>query len=146
MHEQRRQFLQSLQNDEQLVHQLATNKAFWNENLATEKRYSIIPADKIYDGIKTPFITVQFSNENLVGDKLTDAFVYVRCYNSSDKTFVTIDNVLSRVKTILHGVRFAQYADNAVSIDTNYESTGAELVDQAYSLLYRESRYRLLYL
>lgn len=146
MHEQRKQFMQLLQNDEQLLAMLATNKPFWNSNLESEKRYSILPADKIYDGIQTPFVTVQISADNLLGTNLSDVFIYVRCYNRSDKTFVGIDNILSRVKVLLHRHRFSQYADNAISVDCLYETTGAELTDQAYDLLFRESQYRLLYL
>lgn len=146
MHEQRKAILELLQNDEELLKLLASNKAFWNENLEEEARYSILPVDKIYDGIKTPFLTVQLGGENQVGTTLLDAFAYIRCYNEEDKTFVNIDAVLSRVKVLLHKHRFAQYADNAVSIDTVYETTGPEARDEAYRLNYRESRYRLTYL
>lgn len=146
MHDQRKAILELLQNDEELLRLLATNSAFWNQDLESEARYSIIPVDKIWDGIKTPFVTVQIGGEDLVGHKLLDAFVYVRCYNDNDKTFVSIDSVLSRVKALLHRHRFAQYADNAVSIDTVYETTGPEASDQAYNLNYRESRYRVTYL
>lgn len=135
-----------LQSDEELLNMLATNKAFWNQNLDSKKQYSIIPADKIFTGIKTPFVTVQVSTDNLVGNLLTDAFFYVRCYNDVDKTFVTIDSVLSRIKVVLHNHRFNQYADNAISVNTLYESTGTELNDQAYNLNFRESRYKVTYL
>lgn len=146
MHERRKLLLQRLQEDEALLNMLASNKAFWNQNLESEKRYSIIPADKIYKNIKTPFLTVQVTNEVLVGDKLSDVFVSIRCYNGSDKTFVNIDAVLSRVKELLHNKRFTSYDDNTVSINTIYESTGAELSDQAYDLNFRESQYRIQYL
>lgn len=146
MNDQRKQFIEALQNDAKLLKLLATNNAFWNDGLPASKKFSIIPVDKANSKVKTPFVTVQVSNENLISTKLTDAFIYVRCYNSEDKTFVDIDKVLSRVKAILHSNRFKQYADNAVSIDTVYESTGPESSDQAYALNYRESRYRLLYI
>jgi hypothetical protein len=146
MNDQRAQFIELLQSDNQLLRMLGTNKAFWNEDLPAEARYSILPVDKVTNGMNPCLLTIQVSNENLIGTKLTDAFIYVRCYNSTDKTFVNIDKVLSRVKALLHNHRFRQYADNAVSIDTVYESTGSELRDEAYGLNYRESRYRLLYL
>lgn len=146
MHPQRKAILELFQNDEELLRLLASNKAFWNSNLDAENRYSILPVDKIYAGMKTPFLTVQIGGENLLETKLTNAFVYIRCYNETDKTFIKIDDVLSRVKALLHSHQFAQYADNAVTIDTVYESTGAELTDQAFGLNFRESKYQLLYL
>lgn len=145
MHEQYKQFMQLLQGDEELLRMLADNKPFWNNNLESEAKYSILPADKIWVGIKTPFVSVQLAGENMIGTMLYDAFFYVRCYNEPDKTFVTINDVLSRAKELLHNHRFV-YADNAVSINSVYEATGAELSDQAYNLNFRESRYRLLYL
>jgi hypothetical protein len=146
MRYQRQQLIERLQGDEDLLALLPKNKPFWSTDLDEERMYSIIPADKVWDGIKGPFVTVQMSTSNLVSTRLTDAFVYVRCYNDGGKTFVAIDDVLSRVKALLHSHRFAQNADNAISIDTVYESTSSELVDEAYGLNYRESRYRLLYL
>lgn len=146
MHDQRKELMAILQNDELLVTMLANNKAFWNPNLASKKRYSILPVDKVYEGIKTPFVTVQISNENKVGTKLLDVFFFVRCYNGIDKTFVTIDDVLSRIKVVLDNHRFSQYADNAVNINTVYEGTGAELIDQTFNLNFRESQYRVSYL
>lgn len=146
MHDERKAFMEKLQTDEELLNKLASNKPFWNSNLDAEKRYSILPADKIYKGIKTPFVTVQLSSDNLIGTKLSDVFIYLRCYNRSDKTFVRIDDILSRVKVLMHDVRLEDYAENAVNINVLYETTGAELTDQAYNLLFRESRYRILYL
>jgi hypothetical protein len=146
MNDQRRQFVELLQTDSPLLKMLASNKPFWNPAMESSAIYSIRPYDKIDSDTLFPCVTVQVSNENLIGTKLTDAFIYVRCYNELDKTFVTIDKVLSRVKVILHNHRFLQYEDTAVSIDTVYESTGAEQRDELYKLNYRESRYRLLYL
>lgn len=146
MNDQRKQFIELLQKDSKLLKMLATNKAFWNEGLDPSKKFSIVPVDKGSDRMNTPFISVQVSADNLLGNNLSDVFIYVRCYNRTDKTFVDIDKVLSRVKVLLQSHRFDQYADNAVSIDTVYESTGPDSTDQGYNLNYRESRYRVLYL
>ena len=146
MHDQYSLFMEYLQNDEKLLSLLAENKPFWNKNLPSKNKYSILPADKIYKGLKTPFISVQITNESLIDTKLTNVFLSVRCYNEPDKTNVTINNVLSRVKVILHNHRFAQYADNAISVNSIYESTGGELNDQPFDLNFRESQYRISYL
>lgn len=146
MSEQRKQFIELLQSDSQLLRMLAKNKPFWNDRIGESKKYSIVPVTKISTELKRPFLSVQVLNDNLVETKLSDVFIYVRCYNDGDKTFVDIDKILSRVRVILHNHRFEAYTDGTISIDTVYEATGSDSVDEAYHLNYRESRYRILYL
>lgn len=146
MKEQRQVVFQRLQEDSVLLNMLADNRPFWNQDAEPRAMYSIIPADKIYDGIKTPFVTVQMSNDDLTGVNVSDAIFYIRCYNDSDKTFISIDDVLSRVKALLHNHLFKDFADEQVVTDTIYEGTLAELTDEAYDLNFRESQYRIRYL
>ena len=111
-----------------------------------QRKWSIMPLDGLtVESAKRrakPLITIQAGPNNQVGFKLVVDFVYIRCYNSEDKAYITIDDVLSRVKVLLHRHRFN--FTGSVSIETLYESTGAEQLDEAYGLKFRESRYRLL--
>lgn len=146
MQPQRRAIFEVLQGDEMLLSLLASNAPFWDLDQKPDREFSIVPADKVRQGMEAPFVSVRISVDSLVGENLTDAFVYIRCYNTTDKTFVRIDEVLSRVKHLLHRNRFQQFQDGNVNIDTVYESTGAELQDEAFAMNFRESQYKTSYL
>lgn len=143
MHDERKEVFNILQGDDVLLNMLADNKPFWNQDKEAEKKFSILPADKITVGMRTPFVTIQIMNDVLVGENIVDVFIAIRCYNEKDKAFVTTDEVLSRVKALLHRTNLGQYGTNNVDVRSTYESTGTELEDQAYGLLFRESQYRI---
>lgn len=118
----------------------------WLKGGNPQRKWSVMPLDGLTVPTAKkrakPLITVQLGPNNQVGFVLVEDFVYVRCYNSEDKAYITIDDVLSRVKVLLHRHRFN--FTGSVSIETLYESTGAEQLDEAYGLKFRESRFRLL--
>lgn len=148
MMEQRQEIILRLQDDSVLCGNsgMLPPQVNWIKEKSNEQRkYSVMPADGLSRVTapkrKKPLITVQMGPNNQRGHKFVEDFVYIRCYNSGDKSYITIDDVLSRVKVLLHRHRF-EFA-GSTSIETLYESTGAELTDEAYGLKFRESRYRL---
>lgn len=134
-----------LQGDSTLVNMLPLQQN-WKKPGNPQKKWSIMPLDGLTTATakdrKKPLLTIQMGNENRIGWKLLEDFVYVRCYNIEDKSYIFIDDVLSRVLALLDRHRF-NFA-GSTSIETLYESTGAEDLDQAFQLKFRESRYRLL--
>jgi hypothetical protein len=141
MKELKEQIAILLQEDTTLLAMLPANPPWSDEDGTALAKWSIIPDDRYTKQLK-PFIQVAAGPDTRVGLHLREAFFYIRCYNTYDKTYVEIDDILSRVKVLLHGHRFS-FVDST-SIDTLYENTGAGLVDQAWNLRFRESRYRLL--
>lgn len=144
MKDVREKLAETLQADATLVSMLAENESWVHGDDSVSKVNSIIPSDKA-PLANTPYITIHALTDTQVGTNLVDAFYVVRCYNSSDKSFVEIDDILSRVKALLHRHRF-NYGAGKASIDTYYETTGAELQDQAFKQNFRGSQYRVLYL
>lgn len=144
MEEQRKAIFKILQSDKKLNDMLPKNYAFWNPTLC-DTGYSILPSSKISKSLNRPFVTIQLSSETLIEKHLNNTFIYIRCYNELDKTYVEIDNILSRIKEILHSKVQQQFSDKKVSIDMVYENTSADAIDQAYNLNFRESAYKLSY-
>ncbi len=139
--EARKLIAERLQADATLVAMLGNNKN-WLKGGTLDKKWSIMPYDKVTERMAMPIVTVQSGVNNQAGYKLVEDFFYLRCYNSVDKTYVTIDDVLLRVKVLLHRHRFD--FTGSTSIETLYESTGPELRDDGYKLNFREARIRLL--
>ncbi|MGH3850399.1 MAG: hypothetical protein ACRDRT_11970 [Pseudonocardiaceae bacterium] len=143
MNEQRQAITELLQSDATLKAMLAANKPWWKigKTDPADQKWSIIPYDQ-YKNQVPPFITIQAGSSNQAGYKLLEDFFFIRCYNASDKTYVSITDILSRVNVLLHRHRF-NFAGSS-SIETLYETTGPELLDEGYGLKFREARYRLL--
>lgn len=142
--ELRQAIYELLVEDDTLMDMLAANNAWWLAKSEKKKEYSVVPASKGDKLTATPFLTVQNLVDSQVGTNLKNAFFVVRCYNATDKTYVEIDDVLRRVHTLLH--RHTFQLDGLASVNTVYETTGAELEDQAYGLNFRESQYRVEYI
>lgn len=127
--------------DETLLAFLAKNVNPYNKASEATQARSIVSYLKA-DEMHPPFITLRGDTETLVGQThLTNAYLLVRCYNERDKTFYTINEVLSRVKKLLNGQRFtiAGYA----TVETQWESTGPELPDDGVGLNFREAAFRV---
>ena len=130
-----------LQNDRQLLEMLPENDNWLDQDEEDLRpRWSIVPLEKFKPENPLPQITIQEGGSNRVGHNLYEDIFYVRCYNSSSKTFVDITNILARVRLLLHR-RDVELA-GSTSIRLVHESTGAELIDQGLGdLPFRESRY-----
>lgn len=127
--------------DATLMAFLPENNDPWNQEAPASKKASV--ADYLnVDNLIPPFVTLRNDVTTLVGQThLTNAYLLVRCYNERDKSFYTINEVLSRVKQLLNGKRFnlAGYA----TVETVWESTGPELPDDGIGMLYREATFRI---
>lgn len=132
---------QLLKADVDLVQQLAENNNPYDPLATTSKVESIV--DYLQGGkMVAPFITLRADNETLVGrTHLTNAFLLVRCYNEKDKSFYTINELVSRVKHLLDGQRFT--LEGTPNVETVWETTSAELPDDGYDLNYRELTFRI---
>lgn len=144
MSQARQRVGERLLEDTELVSMLALNKSWVNPQLPESRKHSIIPASKgpLANGA---YLTIREIADNRVGYKLTESFIVIRCYNNIDKTYVEIDDVLARVKALLHGNRFT-YDNGTNCVDVFYETTGDELEDEAYGQVFREAQYRIQYL
>jgi hypothetical protein len=130
-----------LQADATLLGMLPKNENWFDQNVSDQaEKWSIVPLEKFKHKNPLPQITIQGGGQNRVGTNLYEDIFYIRCYNSSSKTFVEITDILARVRELLHKRQF-QLA-GSTSIELVHETTQAELVDQAYDLPFRESRYR----
>lgn len=145
MREQREGIILLLQGDTTLTTMLPPQPN-WAKGGNPQRKWSIMPLDGLTTETSKnrlkPLITVQMGNEIRTGYNLLEDFVFIRCYNANDKAYITIDDVLSRVKVLLHRHRF-NFA-GSTSIETLYESTSPEFTDEAFGLKFRESQYRLL--
>ncbi len=72
---------------------------------------------------------------------MTNAFLLVRCYNERDKSYYTINKLASQVKQILDGKRFA--VEGYATVEVVWETTSAELPDDAYDMNYRQATFRI---
>jgi hypothetical protein len=143
MDDKRQKLAEYLQSDSTLMSMLGENRPWNNSKGNKSSQNSVIPSGK-GPLSNMPYLSINYAADALQEQRLTNAFFTIRCYNSTDKTYVEIDRVLSRVKVLLHRHRF-NFADE-VSIDTVYETTGSELQDQGYGQNFRQSQYRLSYL
>lgn len=131
-----------LQNDATLVAMLGKNYQWFDteQEYGEQQKWSIVPADKFTGSNKLPQVTIQMGGENRIGTHLYETLIYIRCYNSSDKTHVEITAVLARVRELLNRANIV--LTGSTSIELLHEATQAESTDQAYGLPYREARYR----
>lgn len=130
-----------IRTDEFIVSRLSKNNNPFNKKTPATKQESIVDYLSA-DEMIPPFITLRSDTETLVGlTHLTNAYLLVRCYNSKDKTFFTINEVLSRVKKLLNGRRFA--IEGYSTVETVWESTGPELPDDEIGMYFRESVFRV---
>lgn len=132
---------QILSTDAEILAEIAENNSPYDPGIKASKVLSITDAQNA-GSMVAPFITLAGENEVLAGQThLTNAFLLVRCYNERDKSFYTINKLASRVKQLLDGQRFpvAGYA----TVEVVWETTSAELPDDAFDMNYREATFRI---
>ena len=131
-------------NDQEIVDMLAEN-ANWSqpEGRGTKNRLnSIMPVDKFdYEKHSLPVVTVQLGSPVRVDYHLVEDILYIRCYNSSQKSFVDITNILSKIVKLLHRTELP-LEDNRL-IECVWTGTSAEAIDEAYHLPYREATFTI---
>ena len=132
---------QALINDPTLVQKLADNNDPWNPEAPTSKVNSVTDVANVGKMV-APFITLNGDAETLAGrTHLTNAFLLVRCYNEKDKSFYTINELVSRVKQLLDGQRFP--VEGYATVEVAWETTSAELPDDGVDMNYRELTFRI---
>jgi hypothetical protein len=131
----------ALANNAELVAMLAENKRWSSPNSTPSKANSIVPVAQM-DGLEPMFITVMGGPTTPTGLMVHDVFIYIRCYNGIDKTYVDIDKALSLIYKTLHRQRLPMA--NTVNVQTLHETTTDEAVDEGNNMRYRESQYRLV--
>ena len=131
-------------SDQELVAELAEN-ANWSQPEGAgdkSKLNSIMPVDKFdYEKHSLPIITIQMGNPVRVDYHLVEDILYIRCYNSSQKSYVKITEILSKIVKMLHRAELP-LEDNRL-IECVWTGTSAEAIDEAYHLPYREATFTI---
>jgi len=144
----RQVFFDHLIADEQLMALLPANSNWQSLKGRKLSSNSIVPVNQFNPkNIILPALTFQLSADVNAGlnksvSRLFAQSLFIRCYNASDKTYVSIDEILSRVIDLLHRQSFT--LDSSVSVQTVYLGSSAELTDQAFNLPYREAQFEML--
>jgi hypothetical protein len=128
----------------ELVGKLAKSRPISNSKGALDRRNSIVPMSKIMDqtaGRPTPLLGVRSGNMTKAGFHSFDVFIFIRCYNSLDKTYVEINEVMSLVASLLDKQNLTM--ESAVLADMTLEQIGDEEYDEGYKLNYREGLFKL---
>lgn len=131
-------------SDAELVAELAEN-ANWSQPEGggeKNKLNSIMPVDKFdYKKHELPIITIQMGSPVRVDYHLVEDILYIRCYNSSQKSYVKITEILSKIVKMLHRTELP-LEDNRL-IECVWTGTSAESIDEAYNLPYREATFTI---
>lgn len=140
MLEQKQKLAEVLQADSTLVNMLASNKPFYNPSGTVAKVNSILPIGMIKSRMSYPVLAIQSGGSTKIGENFFDEIIFVRAYNSKDKSFVLVQQILERVKELLDGYEFNFV--NSVHIKTMFEWCSPELEDEPLELNFQEMRFR----
>ena len=134
----------ALEGDTTLLNMLASNKPYYDPNGALAKVNSIIPAGKANGDMNMPFVTVKVGSATKIGYKFGDQVFYIRAYDSKERSYISIEEILERIKTLLdnYTLSFTNYG-NAVPVKLKYEGSLPEQEDQPLDLNFGENIFRL---
>lgn len=131
-------------SNEEIVEALAEN-ANWSqpEGKGTKSKLnSIMPVDKFdYEKHSLPVVTIQMGSPVRTDYHLVEDILYVRCYNNSQKSYVNITEILSKIVKLLHRAELP-LNDNRL-VECVWTGTTAETIDEAYHLPYREATFTI---
>jgi len=144
MKKEKSEIASKLKKDDELVDLLAPNSSWYNKSGSSAKTNSIIPAFKSYGEMSTPFITIQGGTESRSWENMREQNIYVRCYNDIKKSYVKIDEISERIRTVLDKAELSLSPNILVKI--RYEFTTQETLDDELNLNFKELRFRLLLL
>jgi hypothetical protein len=133
-----------LTNDETLMSKLAENPHFTALKGSTSRENSVIPSYQIRKDLNTPFLSVQEGSELFFGREVKEQTFFIRCYNSKQKTFVEINEILDLVRDLLD--KKILVLDDRVSVQCRSEGRLPALEDQPFDLNYKEERYSVVVL
>lgn len=134
----------AIAGDAEIVKELAEN-ANWSQpegKGSRDKLNSIMPVDKFdYEKHSLPVVTIQMGSPTRVDYHLVEDILYIRCYNSSQKSYVNITEILSKIVKLLHRAELP-LKDNRL-VECVWTGTSAEAIDEAYHLPYREATFTI---
>lgn len=133
-----------LASDSTLVAMLAESTPVNNAHGSKARKNSIVPMTKVADETSSrpvPLIGIRSGNMTRVGYQTFEVFIFIRCYNSLDKAFVEINEIMSLVNKLLD--RQTLTFTHSVMADMTLEQIGGEEYDEGYKLNYREGQFRL---
>lgn len=134
-----------LKGSSELVAKLAESTPVNNPNGTKARANSIVPMTKVADETSSrpvPLIGIRCGNMTRAGYQTYEVFVFIRCYNSLDKAFVEINEIMSLVNKLLDRQNIS--LKSAVIADMTLEQIGGEEYDEGYKLNYREGQFRLV--
>lgn len=141
----RQAIFNTLEEDTELLELLSPDNTNWSqpEGQGTkDPKNSIMPMGNYdYPKMAMPIITVQVGDSMLIDYHLVETVVYIRCYNSSQKSYFDISTILDKVKNDLHRKQLA--LSNSRFVELIWQMTSMEAYDEGYKLPYRESRFVL---
>ena len=134
-----------LKNDAELLGLLSPDNVNWSQPEANGTKSpinSIMPMGNYdYPKMAMPLLTVQVGDSQGVDYHLVETVIYIRCYNSSQKSYFDISKILDRVKKDLHRKHIGLSESRFVELI--WQMTSMESFDEGYKLPYRESRFVL---
>lgn len=134
-----------LMADNDLLNMLSPDNVNWSKpeaNAKKNRKNSIMPmANYDYPKMAMPIITIQVGDSMLVDYHLVETVIYIRCYNSSQKSYYDISKILDRVVKNLHRKQFA--LNQSRFVELIWQMTSMEAFDEAYKLPFREARFIL---
>lgn len=128
-----------LQADSILLGMLALNAPIGRPDATKTKVASIMPIHKVKGKIATPFLTIQEGVEVFTGYTSKRQSVYIRCYNELSKSYIEINQILDRVRILLHKVEL-DLLDRTL-VECKCEGRMPALEDEAFELRYKEEQY-----
>lgn len=148
MNDYRKAVYSILSSNQELIDLLAKNKALWDITKSAKPVYSIIPVQKVTPKLMTPFITIDFGEEDRVDMTERVEFfykmIYIRAYVAKGFGYGTADQILRIIYKALNKVEVELDTDS--SIDFDYESSTGDEHDDALDQDYIESVYRVWFL
>ena len=130
--------------DSELTDMLGENKPFYNADGSSSRVNSVIPADIANRKLTMPILVIREGQELSIGTTLVSETLFVRCYNEVDRSYVSINNILDRVRTLLADAQLS--ISDKTSVKVEWEATLSGLIDESLNLKFKESRYRILVL
>lgn len=130
--------------DSELVDMLAPNSNWSEPELKDHlsKSNSIMPMGNYdYPKMQMPIVTLQEGDSLLTDYHLIESVLYIRCYNSSQKSYFEINKILDRIIKLLHRSELSLHDTRFVELIWQVSST--EMFDEGYKLPYRELRFVL---
>jgi len=133
-----------LKGDPTFVAMLGSNKPFNNPAGASAKTNSIIPAFNVKGTMNKPLVTIQSGPETRISDYFFTNIIYIRVYNDIEKSFITIDQIVTRAVDLLHLQSLGLTAGAQVKMVR--DSVSSETVDETLKLNYKEITIRVFML